>query len=50
MAKCQGAIEFLCLCLNFGVKPTFAQAEHRNVANGRSSRKITKKEPNKQNT
>ena len=41
--KCQSAIEFLHLCLNFGVKPTFAQAEHGNVANGRSSQKITKK-------
>ena len=37
--KCQGAIEFLRLCLNFGVKSTFAQAEHRNMANGRNYQK-----------
>ena len=27
LTKCQGAIEFLRLCLNFGVTPTFAQVE-----------------------
>ena len=27
LTKCEGAIEFLRLCLNFGVTPTFAQVE-----------------------
>ena len=27
LTKCQGAIEFLRLCLNFGVTPTFAQVD-----------------------
>ena len=29
LIKCEGAVEFLCLCLNFGVTPTFAQVERR---------------------
>lgn len=35
--KCQGAMEFLRLCLNFGVKPTFAQVERRNVGKWKKS-------------
>ena len=29
LIKCEGAVEFLRLCLNFGVTPTFAQVEQR---------------------
>ena len=29
LIKCEGAVEFLRLCLNFGVTPTFAQVERR---------------------
>ena len=37
LTKCEGAIEFLRLCLNFGVTPTFAQVERRKARKWRKS-------------
>ena len=43
LTKCQGAIEFLRLCLNFGVTPTFAQVEPRKARKWKKSSEITKR-------